>query len=147
MTGLRGRPASGSSITPSGRKTSRRSRIRSSPSPLIGYSSFLKITSRHQCRLFPTAQWLLTAPAHFLVSLRVFCRRGSFRNLNVLQNVVEFLPKTAAYWDTTENVAIIRRIVYNRIKMQLKPKERLCFGKRFCMYDDDYRLKIMFSHA
>lgn len=49
--------------------------------------------------------------------------------------------------NTAENIAIIRRIVYNRIKMQLKPKEQLCFGKRSCMYDDDYRLKIMFSHA
>ena len=48
--------------------------------------------------------------------------------------------------NTAENVAIIRRIIYNRIKMQLKPKEQLCFGKRSCMYDDDYRLKIMFSH-
>ena len=49
--------------------------------------------------------------------------------------------------NTAENVAIIRRIIYNRIKMQLPPKELLCFGKRSCMYDDDYRLKIMFSHA
>lgn len=49
--------------------------------------------------------------------------------------------------NTAENIAIIRRIVYNRIKTQLKLKERLCFGKRSCMYDDDYRLKIMFSHA
>lgn len=48
--------------------------------------------------------------------------------------------------NTAENIATIRRIVYNRIKMQLKPKEQLCFGKRSCMYDDDYRLKIMFSH-
>ena len=48
--------------------------------------------------------------------------------------------------NTAENIAIIRRIIYNRIKMQLKPKEQLCFGKRSCMYDDDYRLKIMFSH-
>ena len=49
--------------------------------------------------------------------------------------------------NTAENIAIIRRIIYNRIKMQLKPKEQLSFGKRSCMYDDDYRLKIMFSHA
>ena len=49
--------------------------------------------------------------------------------------------------NTAENIAIIRRIIYNRIKMQLKPKEQLCFGKRSCMYDDDYRLRIMFSHA
>ncbi|MBQ9206346.1 MAG: ISAs1 family transposase [Treponema sp.] len=48
--------------------------------------------------------------------------------------------------NTAENIAIIRRIIYNRIKMQLKPKEQLCFGKRSCMYDDGYRLKIMFSH-
>ena len=40
------------------------------------------------------------------------------------------------------NTAIIRRII-----MQLKPKEQLCFGKRFCMYDDDCRLKIMFFHV
>lgn len=49
--------------------------------------------------------------------------------------------------NTAENVAIIRRIIYNRIKMQLTPKQQLCFGKRSCMYDDDYRLKILFSHA
>jgi transposase DDE domain len=49
--------------------------------------------------------------------------------------------------NTAQNIAIIRRIIYNRIKMQLKPKEQLCFGKRSCMYDDNYRLRILFSHA
>lgn len=49
--------------------------------------------------------------------------------------------------NTAENVAIIRRIIYNRINMQLRPKEQLCFGKCSCIYDDDYRLKIMFSRA
>lgn len=49
--------------------------------------------------------------------------------------------------NTAENLAIIRRIIYNRIKMQLSPKQQLQFGKRSCMYDDDYRLKILFSHA
>mgnify|MGYP003292536199 CR=1 FL=1 len=49
--------------------------------------------------------------------------------------------------NTAENMAIIRRIIYNRIKMQLSPKQQLQFEKRSCMYDDDYRLKILFSHA
>lgn len=49
--------------------------------------------------------------------------------------------------NTAENLAIIRRIIYNRIKMWLAPKQQLQFGKRSCMYDDDYRLKILFSHA
>lgn len=38
------------------------------------------------------------------------------------------LEKNAA-----ENIAIIRCIIYNRIKMQLKQKEQLCFGKRSCI--------------
>ena len=49
--------------------------------------------------------------------------------------------------NTADNIAIIRRIIYNRIKLQLKPKRLLCFGKRSCSYDDDFRLKIMFAHA
>ena len=49
--------------------------------------------------------------------------------------------------NTVENVTIIRKMLYNRIKTQLKPKERRCFWKKPCIYDDVYRLKIMFSHA
>ena len=49
--------------------------------------------------------------------------------------------------NTADNSAIVRRAIYNRIKLQLKPKRLLCFGKRSCSYDDDFRLKIMFAHA
>lgn len=49
--------------------------------------------------------------------------------------------------NTAENLAIIRRIIYNRINMQFSSKEQLAFGRRSCMYDADYRLKILFYHA
>lgn len=46
--------------------------------------------------------------------------------------------------NTAENLAIIRRIIYNRIKMQ-PDYDTLSFGRRGCMYDDDFRAKILFS--
>ena len=46
--------------------------------------------------------------------------------------------------NAAENLAIIRRIVYNRIKM-LSRLETLSMGKRACIYDDDFRAKILFS--
>jgi len=48
--------------------------------------------------------------------------------------------------NTADNMAIIRRIIYNRVKMRLSPKQHQ-FGKRSCMYDDDYRLKVLFFHT
>ena len=44
----------------------------------------------------------------------------------------------------SENLAIIRRIIYNRLKMLSKDKP-FRLSKRFCAYDDDFRLKILFS--
>ena len=46
--------------------------------------------------------------------------------------------------NAAENLAIIRRIVYSRIKM-LSRLETLSMGKRACIYDDDFRVKILFS--
>lgn len=46
--------------------------------------------------------------------------------------------------NAAENLAIIRRIIYNRIKM-LSGLETLSMGKRACMYDDEFRAKIFFS--
>ena len=46
--------------------------------------------------------------------------------------------------NAAENLAIIRRILYNRIKM-LSKLETLSMGKRACMYDDEFRAKILFS--
>jgi len=46
--------------------------------------------------------------------------------------------------NTAENLAIIRRIIYNRIKMQ-PDYDTLSFGRRGCMYDDDFRARILFS--
>ena len=46
--------------------------------------------------------------------------------------------------NAAENLAIIRRIVYSRIKM-LSRLETLSMGKRACIYDDDFRAKILFS--
>ena len=43
--------------------------------------------------------------------------------------------------NTAENLAIIRRIIYNRIKMQ-PDYDTLSWGRRNCMYDDDYRANI-----
>ncbi len=43
-----------------------------------------------------------------------------------------------------ENLAIIRRIVYNRIKM-MSDMDTLSMGKRACIYDDSFRAKILFS--
>ena len=43
-----------------------------------------------------------------------------------------------------EDITIIRMIIYNRIKTRLKPKKRLCFGKRSCMCNYDYRQKLCF---
>ena len=39
--------------------------------------------------------------------------------------------------NTAENLAIIRRIIYNKIRMRLTTKQQLQFGKCTCMYDDD----------
>ena len=47
--------------------------------------------------------------------------------------------------NTAENREIIHRNIYNEIKMRLKHKEQLCLGKMSCIYDDDYRIRIMFS--
>ena len=44
----------------------------------------------------------------------------------------------------SENLAIIRRIIYNRLKMLSKDKP-FRLSKCFCFYDDDFRLKILFS--
>ena len=46
--------------------------------------------------------------------------------------------------NAAENLEIIRRIVYNRIKM-LSRLETLSIGKRACIYDDDFKAKILFS--
>lgn len=46
--------------------------------------------------------------------------------------------------NTAENLAIVRRIIYNRIKMQ-PDYDTLAWGRRSCMYDDDFRTKILFS--
>ena len=46
--------------------------------------------------------------------------------------------------NVAENLAIIRRIIYNRLKMLSKDKP-FRLSKRFCAYDDDFRLKILFS--
>ena len=46
--------------------------------------------------------------------------------------------------DTAENLAIIRRIVYNRIKM-LSKMDTLSMGKRACKYDEKFRVQILFS--
>lgn len=46
--------------------------------------------------------------------------------------------------NASENLAIMRRIIYNRIKM-LSHLDKLIDGKRYCTYDDDFRAKILFS--
>ena len=46
--------------------------------------------------------------------------------------------------NAAENLAIIRRIVYNRIKM-LSKMDTLSMGKRACIYDDNFRAQILFS--
>ena len=46
--------------------------------------------------------------------------------------------------NAAENLAIIRRIVYNRIKM-LSKVDTLSMGKRACIYDDEFRAQILFS--
>ncbi len=63
--------------------------------------------------------------------LDVYCKRRWI--LNVRQN-------------TAANRAMIHRSIYNRIKIRLKSKEQLCLGKLSCMYNDDYRVRIIFSH-
>ena len=47
--------------------------------------------------------------------------------------------------NAAENLAIIRRIVYNRIKM-LSKMDTLSMGKRACIYDDNFRARSFF-HA
>ena len=47
-------------------------------------------------------------------------------------------------YNTAENLAIVRRIAYNRIKM-LSGRESLSFGLRSCCYDDGFRKRILFS--
>ena len=44
----------------------------------------------------------------------------------------------------SENLAIIRRIVYNRIKM-LSNGQPLRLGRHGCTLDRDFRFKILFS--
>ena len=46
--------------------------------------------------------------------------------------------------NAAENRAIIRRIVYNRIKI-LSKMNTLSMGKRACIYDDNFRAQILFS--
>ena len=46
--------------------------------------------------------------------------------------------------NTAENLAIIRRIVYNRIKM-LSNGQPLRLGRCGCTFDRDFRFKILFS--
>ena len=46
--------------------------------------------------------------------------------------------------NTAENLAIIRRIVYNRIKM-LSNGQPLRLGRYGCTFDRDFRFKILFS--
>lgn len=46
--------------------------------------------------------------------------------------------------NTAENLAIVRRIVYNRIRM-LSGREPLSFGRHSCCYDDGFRKRILFS--
>ena len=46
--------------------------------------------------------------------------------------------------NTAENLAIIRRIVYNRIKM-LSNGQPLRLGRCGCTFDRDFRYKILFS--
>ena len=47
-------------------------------------------------------------------------------------------------WKNRAALAIIRRILYNRIKM-LSKLETLSMEKRACIYDDEFRAKILFS--
>jgi predicted transposase YbfD/YdcC len=47
--------------------------------------------------------------------------------------------------NTAENLAIMRRIVYNRIKMATGGVEPLSLGRRKCIYDDAFRKQILFS--
>lgn len=44
----------------------------------------------------------------------------------------------------TSITMFIRRIIYNHIKMQ-PDYDTLSWGRLNCMYDDDYRAKILFS--
>jgi len=44
---------------------------------------------------------------------------------------------TVLDWNAAENLAIIRRIVYNRIKMLFKI-DTLSIGKRACIYDNEF---------
>ena len=46
--------------------------------------------------------------------------------------------------NAAENLAIIRRIVYNSIKM-LSKMDTLSKGKRVCIYGDDFRVQLLFS--
>ena len=46
--------------------------------------------------------------------------------------------------NTAENLAIIRRIVYNRLKM-LSNGQPLKLGRYGCTFDRDFRFKILFS--
>ena len=46
--------------------------------------------------------------------------------------------------NTAENLAIMRRIVYNRIKM-LSNGQPLRLGRYGCTFDRDFRFKILFS--
>ncbi|MBR1870838.1 MAG: ISAs1 family transposase, partial [Kiritimatiellae bacterium] len=47
--------------------------------------------------------------------------------------------------NTAENLAIIRRIIYNRIKLATGGREPLSLGKRKCIYDDTFRKQTLFS--
>lgn len=47
--------------------------------------------------------------------------------------------------NTAENLAIMRRIVYNRIKMATGGVEPLSLGRCKCIYDDAFRKQILFS--
>ena len=45
--------------------------------------------------------------------------------------------------NAAENGAIIRKIVYNRIKM-FSQLDTLSMGKHACIYDDEFRAQILF---
>lgn len=57
----------------------------------------------------------------------------------LMMNVRTVLDRNVAV-----NLAIIRRIIYNRIKM-LSKLETLSMGKRARIYDNEFRAKILFS--
>lgn len=47
--------------------------------------------------------------------------------------------------NTVENLAIVRRFIYNRISRAIDGVEKLSFGIRKCMYDDFFRARILFQ--